>query len=148
MPALDVSMQLSFALYSAANRMARLHKPFLEPMGLTFPQYLVLLELFANAPQSVGQIGAKLCMDTGTITPLLKRMEAGGSVARRRDPSDERRVLVTLTQAGEKLRDPVWSVTEQIKTACALNKRDLSALRDTLSNLAMPPAQDAGLHQQ
>lgn len=148
MPALDVSMQLSFALYSAANRMARLHKPFLEPMGLTFPQYLVLLELFANAPQSVGQIGAKLGMDTGTITPLLKRMEAGGSVARRRDPSDERRVLVTLTQAGEKLRDPVWSVTEQIKTACALNKRDLSALRDTLSNLAMPPAQDAGLHQQ
>lgn len=148
MPALDVSMQLSFALYSAANRMARLHKPFLEPMGLTFPQYLVLLELFANAPQSVGQIGAKLGMDTGTITPLLKRMEAGGSVARRRDPSDERRVLVTLTQAGEKLRDPVWSVTEQIKTACALNKRDLSALRDTLSNLAMPRAQDAGLHQQ
>ncbi|RYE41965.1 MAG: MarR family transcriptional regulator [Hyphomicrobiales bacterium] len=148
MPALDVSMQLSFALYSAANRMARLHKPFLEPMGLTFPQYLVLLELFANAPQSVGQIGAKLGMDTGTITPLLKRMEAGGSVARRRDPSDERRVLVTLTQAGEKLRDPVWSVTEQIKTACALNKRDLSALRDTLSNLAMPADQDAGLHQQ
>lgn len=147
MPSLDVSMQLSFALYSAANRMARLHKPLLEPMGLTFPQYLVLLELFANAPQTVGQIGGKLGMDTGTITPLLKRLEVGGSVARRRDPSDERRVLVTLAPAGEALREPVWSVTEQIKTACALDKSDLAALRDTLSNLAMASDSDAGVEQ-
>lgn len=131
-------MQLSFALYSAANRMARLHKPLLEPMGLTFPQYLVLLELFASAPQTVGQIGAKLGMDTGTITPLLKRLEAGGSVARRRDPADERRVLVTLTPAGEALREPVWRVTSQIKTACQMEKGDLTALRDTLTALALP----------
>jgi DNA-binding MarR family transcriptional regulator len=137
-------MQLSFALYSAANRMARLHKPLLEPMGLTFPQYLVLLELFAAAPQAVGQIGAKLGMDTGTITPLLKRLEAGGSVARRRDPLDERRVLVTLTSAGEALRKPVWGVTEQIKTACELNKSELVELRDTLAALALPPVNGMG----
>lgn len=131
-------MQLSFALYSAANRMARLHKPFLEPMGLTFPQYLVLLELFSAAPLTVGEIGAKLGMDTGTITPLLKRLEVGGSVSRQRDSSDERRVLVSLTPAGEALREPVWAVTEQIKTACRLDEEDLAALRDTLEGLANP----------
>jgi len=129
-------MQLSFALYSAANRMARLHKPFLEPMGITFPQYLVLLDLFSAAPRTVGEIGAKLGMDTGTITPLLKRLEAGGSVSRQRDAADERRVLVSLTPAGEALREPVWAVTKQIQTACELNEEDLAALRDTLASLA------------
>jgi len=131
-------MQLSFALYSAANRMARLHKPLLEPMGLTFPQYLVLLELFSAAPRTVGELGAKLGMDTGTITPLLKRLEAGGSVTRRRDPADERRVLVNLTLAGEAMRKSVWGVTEQIKTACQLDEEGLAALRDTLDGLAHP----------
>ncbi len=135
---LDVGMQLSFALYSAANRMARLHKPLLEPLGLTFPQYLVLLELFAAAPRSVGEIGATLGMDTGTITPLLKRLEAGGSVSRRRDPTDERRVLVSLTPAGETLRERVWGVTEHIKTACQLDEKGLAALRNTLDGLAIP----------
>lgn len=137
-------MQLSFALYSAANRMARLHKPLLEPMELTFPQYLVLLELFSTAPQTVGQIGAKLGMDTGTITPLLKRLEASGRVSRRRDPADERRVLVTLTPDGEALRKPVRAVTKQIRTACELRGSDLTALRDTLEGLALPPINDHG----
>lgn len=142
MPSLDVSMQLSFALYSAANRMARLHKPLLEPMGLTFPQYLVLLELFSSAPQTVGQIGAKLGMDTGTITPLLKRLEAGGCITRRRDPADERRVLISLTSAGKALRKPVWGVTEQIKTACELGEREMAALQHTLDGLAFPPVNE------
>jgi MarR family transcriptional regulator, organic hydroperoxide resistance regulator len=137
----DVAMQLSFALYSAANRMARLHKPLLEPMGLTFPQYLVLLELLSASPRSVGEIGAKLGMDTGTITPLLKRLEAGGNVVRRRDRTDERRVLVSLTPAGEALRKPIWAVTEQVKSACELDEDGLAALRDTLDGLAIPPAE-------
>ena len=72
----EVGMQLSFAIYGAANRVARLHKPLLEPLGLTFPQYLVMLELFRSTPQTVGELGATLDMDTGTITPLLKRMQA------------------------------------------------------------------------
>jgi DNA-binding MarR family transcriptional regulator len=74
------SNQLPFALYGAANRMARLHKPFLEPLGLTFSQYLVLLELFAQSRRAVGDLGARLGMDTGTITPLLKRLAAAGKV--------------------------------------------------------------------
>src|SRR5919112_2984244 len=93
----SVGTRLSFALYGAANRMARMHKPLLEPLGLTFPQYLVILELLDGAPLTVGALGTRLGMDTGTITPLLKRLQASGMVTRTRDPADERRVLVDLT---------------------------------------------------
>jgi DNA-binding MarR family transcriptional regulator len=84
----DVNKQLSFALYGAANRLVRMHKPFLDPLGLTFPQYLVMLELLGSAPRSVGELGTKLGMDTGTITPLVKRLEQSGLVSRRRDAKD------------------------------------------------------------
>src|SRR6218665_635841 len=83
----SVATQLSFALYGAANRMVRMHKPFLAPLGLTFPQYLVILELLDGAPLSVGALGARLDMDTGTITPLIKRLAAAGLVTRTRDPA-------------------------------------------------------------
>lgn len=133
-----VATQLSFALYSAASRMVRLHKPFLEPLGLTFPQYLVMLELLAGAPRSVGELGTKLGMDTGTITPLLKRMETAGVVTRRRDAMDERRVLIDLTDAGQALRKSVLRVGDRIKTACRLSDDGLAELRDTLEGLAHP----------
>ncbi|MFC7640335.1 MarR family winged helix-turn-helix transcriptional regulator [Streptosporangium lutulentum] len=77
--------------------MARAHKPYLAPLGLTFPQYLVMLVLYCGTPRSVGELGEKLGMDTGTITPLVKRLEASDMVTRTRDPRDERRVLVDLT---------------------------------------------------
>jgi DNA-binding MarR family transcriptional regulator len=134
----EIETQLSFALYGAANRMVRLHKPFLEPLGLTFPQYLVMLELFNETPRSVGEIGARLDMDTGTITPLLKRLEASGMVSRTRDRSDERRVLIVLTDTGEALRQELWSVTDKIKTACQLTETELVDLRETLNALARP----------
>ena len=134
----EVGTQLSFALYSAANRMARLHKPFLEPLGLTFPQYLVLLELFSGSPAAVGELGVKLDMDTGTITPLVKRLEALGMVKRVRDPADERRVLVNLTNEAIALKEDVWGVTDNIKTACQLTDEGLANLRDTLNALARP----------
>src|SRR3954468_2439707 len=109
--------QLSFALYGAANRMVRLHKPFLEPLGLTFPQYLIILALLDGAPQTVGALGARLDMDAGTITPLVKRLEAAGMVSRVRDRTDERRVLVDLTAASRALESEVRSVTDKIKSA-------------------------------
>src|ERR1051325_6986151 len=126
-----VGTQLSFALYAAANRMVRLHKPFLEPLGLTFPQYLVILELLDGAPLSVGALGARLDMDTGTITPLVKRLEAAGMVSRVRDRTDERRVLVDLTAAGRALEADVRSVTDKIKSACQLDDAGLHELRRT-----------------
>jgi DNA-binding MarR family transcriptional regulator len=134
----EVGTQLSFALYGAANRMARLHKPFLQPLGLTFPQYLVMLELYGGSPRAVGELGAKLDMDTGTITPLLKRLESAGMVTRTRDRGDERRVLIDLTKAGESLRDELWAVTDKIKTACQLTDAGLADLRDTLHAFARP----------
>lgn len=134
----SVGTQLSFALYGAANRMVRLHKPFLEPLGLTFPQYLVILELLDGAPLSVGTLGARLDMDTGTITPLLKRLEAAGLVTRTRDPADERRVMVDLTPRGRALEAEVRGITDKIKSACQLTDKGLDELRRTLEALAHP----------
>jgi DNA-binding MarR family transcriptional regulator len=144
----EVGQQLSFALYGAANRMTRLHKPFLEPLGLTFPQYLVMLELFNSSPRAVGELGTKLDMDTGTITPLLKRLEVSGMVTRVRDPADERRVLINLTDQAHALRDEVWRVTDKIETACQLTEERLAELRDTLNAFARPACNQAATQHQ
>lgn len=130
--------QLSFALYGAANRMVRMHKPFLEPLGLTFPQYLVVLELLDGAPLSVGSLGGRLDMDTGTITPLVKRLEASGLVTRARDVKDERRVMVDLTSRGRGMEAEVRGITKKIKSACQLTDQGVDDLRRTLERLAHP----------
>lgn len=130
--------QLSFAIYGVAGRMARMHKPFLEPLGLTFPQYLVMLELYTGTPRYVGDLGNSLGMDTGTITPLLKRMETCGMITRERDPDDERRVLINLTPAGESIREEVWGISDKIKSACKIDEPGMIALRDTLNDFAQP----------
>jgi DNA-binding MarR family transcriptional regulator len=130
--------QLSFALYGAANRMVRLHKPFLEPLGLTFPQYLVILELLDGAPVSVGVLGNRLGMDTGTITPLVKRLEVAGFVTRTRDPGDERRVVVDLTPVGRALELDIRGIPDKIKSLCQLTEADFDDLRATLDGLGHP----------
>jgi DNA-binding MarR family transcriptional regulator len=128
----EVNKQLSFALYRAGNCLVRMHKPFLEPLGLTFPQYLVMLELLGSAPRSVGELGTKLGMDTGTITPLVKRLEQAGFVTRRRDAKDERRVFVDLTRSGDALRERVWAVQDQINTVCQISDEEANDLREAL----------------
>jgi DNA-binding MarR family transcriptional regulator len=137
----SVSTQLSFALYGAANRIARMHKPFLEPLGLTFPQYLVILELLDGAPLSVGTLGARLDMDTGTITPLVKRLESAGFLTRTRDPSDERRVLVDLTSRSRALEAEIRGISDKIKSACQLTDQGVDDLRRTLDALAHPASE-------
>jgi MarR family transcriptional regulator, organic hydroperoxide resistance regulator len=137
-PDRSVGTQLSFALYGAANRMVRMHKPFLEPLGLTFPQYLVILELLDGAPLAVGAIGARLGMDTGTITPLLKRLQASGMVTRTRDTADERRVLVDLTEQGRKSEAQLRGINSKIRSACQLSEADVDELRSSLEALAHP----------
>lgn len=134
----SLGTQLSFALYGAANRMVRMHKPFLGPLGLTFPQYLVILELLDGAPVSVGSLGRRLDMDTGTITPLVKRLEAAGLVTRTRDPKDERRVMVDLTSRGRGLEAEVRGITQKIKSACQLTDEGVDDLRRTLDALSHP----------
>src|SRR5687767_4308583 len=99
-----VGTQLSFALYSATNRIIRLHRPILEPLGLTYPQFLVMLALYESAPRTVGELGLELGMDNGTLTPLLKRLQSAKLVTRTRDQEDERRVQIDLTEEGNALR--------------------------------------------
>jgi DNA-binding MarR family transcriptional regulator len=105
---LRLDLQVCFPLYAATNLIGRLYRPVLAKLGLTYPQYLVMLVLWEAAPegtpQTVGSLGARLYLDSGTLTPLLKRMEAAGLVERRRDTEDERRVQIVLTDKGRALR--------------------------------------------
>jgi len=133
-----LATQLSFALYGAANRMVRRHKPFLDPFGLTFPQYLVILELLDIAPVSVGALGDRLGMDTGTITPLVKRLETAGMLTRTRDPFDERRVLVDLTEASRALEYELRGITGKIQSTCEMTNSEIDDLRVRLEKLARP----------
>jgi MarR family transcriptional regulator, organic hydroperoxide resistance regulator len=139
----SVGAQLSFALYGAANRVVRMHKPFLEPLGLTFPQYLVILELLNGSPRTVGELGTRLGMDTGTLTPLLKRLQVAGMVTRTRDANDERRVLVALTEASRAIEADVRAVNGQIKSACQLSKASVRDLQRTLEALGHPAAEQS-----
>lgn len=101
---LHLANQLCFALYSTSLAMTKLYKPMLDVIGLTYPQYLVMLVLWKEDGLMVSEIGERLLLDSGTLTPLLKRMEATGLLARLRDTEDERRVRVKLTAAGNRLR--------------------------------------------
>jgi MarR family transcriptional regulator, organic hydroperoxide resistance regulator len=102
MPGLD--NHLCFALYAASNHMTRLFAPFLQKLGVTYPQYLVLVVLWERGPQGVGDLAALLRMDLGTLSPMLKRLETKGLLTRRRQATDERRVLIDLTPKGVSLR--------------------------------------------
>lgn len=131
----EVGRQLSFALYSASNRIIRMHKPFLDPLGLTYPQFLVLLALYAGTPRTVGELGQELGMDYGTLPPLLKRLQGAGLVTRVRDSQDERRVLIDLTDAGEALREAVSAIPKKLDAACRVTPDELAQLRDSLNAL-------------
>jgi DNA-binding MarR family transcriptional regulator len=137
---LALDKQLCFALYSASHAMTKVYKPLLAPLGLTYPQYLVMLVLWEHDVQTVSALGDKLALDSGTLTPMLKRLEAQGQLSRERDSVDERRVIVRLTDAGRKLKIRARDVPPQIarSTGCELAEiagltRQLSAMRDALS---------------
>jgi len=99
-----LSNQLCFPIYAAANAIAKAYRPYLAPLGLTYPQYLVMLVLWEKDQVSVGAIGKKLHLDSGTLTPLLKRLESAGLLKRIRSPEDERVVVISLTAEGLKLQ--------------------------------------------
>jgi DNA-binding MarR family transcriptional regulator len=124
---LRLDQQLCFPLYAAANAIGRAYGPLLEPLGLTYPQYLVMLVLWESAPLFVGEVGERLLLDSGTLTPLLKRLESAGLVKRKRDPSDERRVIVDLSVAGRRLKAKARTVPEAL--ACRFLVAPLDAIR-------------------
>ncbi|EJL30339.1 transcriptional regulator [Caulobacter sp. AP07] len=135
--ALRLDRQLCFALYGAANRVTRLYRPLLDALGLTYPQYLAMLVLWEASPRTVGALGEALDLESSTLTPLLKRLEAQGLIARARDPEDERRVVVTLTPAGAALRDRAKAVPEQLLCLLDLPLSELGDLRERLKTLAV-----------
>ena len=140
---LALDNQLCFALYSTSLAMTKLYKPLLAPLGLTYPQYIVMLALWEEDGQTVSALGDKLALDSGTLTPLLKRLQAQGALTRERDAADERRVIVRLTPAGRRLKVQARKVPPQVvrATGCELGEvvaltRQLTAMRDALTKQA------------
>jgi DNA-binding MarR family transcriptional regulator len=132
---LRLSRQLCFALYAASRATVNLYRAVLEPLGLTYPQYLVLLVLGEHGQITVKDLGRELMLDSGTLSPLLKRMESAGLVRRVRRPDDERCVLVSLTRVGAALRERMAAVPATVATAAGLSEQDAAGLRDRLTAL-------------
>jgi MarR family transcriptional regulator, organic hydroperoxide resistance regulator len=136
-PQLALDQQLCFALYDASRALIRAYGPLLEPLGLTYPQYVAMLALWEQPePVTVGALGDRLGLDSGTLTPLMKRLEQSGLVKRRRDPDDERRVLLTPTSAGWALRDQAADIPGCLQERIQLDIPTVLALRQQLIELA------------
>ena len=143
--ALSLDLQLCFALHATSRAMTAAYAPVLAPLGLTYPQYLVMLVLWEHDDVAVKDLGARLHLDSGTLTPLLKRLAADGLVTRRRDPADERVVRIALTAAGRALRRRAAGVPQQMLCHIALSLPELARLRQQLTTLG-DRLRDAAAH--
>ncbi|RST54232.1 MarR family winged helix-turn-helix transcriptional regulator [Variovorax sp. MHTC-1] len=132
---LRLDNQLCFAVYSASLAMTKLYKPLLDKLKLTYPQYLVMLVLWERDGLMVSELGERLSLDSGTLTPLLKRLEANGLVARIRDVADERRVHVSLSAAGRRLKARAASVPACLMAASQCSVEELVALTQQIQRL-------------
>ena len=132
-PRLD--RQLCFAMYSASRAATKAYRPLLDELGLTYPQYLVMLVLWEEEPRSVRELGEELGLDSGTLSPLLKRLEHLGLVERRRSAEDERRVEVFLTGEGASLSAKASAIPQRLADAAGLPPAELDQLRETLTRL-------------
>lgn len=130
-----LSELLCFAVYSASHAFTRFYKPLLKELGLTYPQYLVMIALWAEDDQTVGGLGRQLHLESNTLTPLLKRLEKLGFVARRRDDADERQVRVTLTDEGRALQKRAAAIPDCITKASGLSADDLARLTKEIAVL-------------
>jgi DNA-binding MarR family transcriptional regulator len=127
--------QLCFSIYSMAHAFNRAYRTILSPFDLTYPQYLVLMVLWAEDGLTVKEMGARLFLDSGTLTPLLKRLEAQGHVRRVRDKEDERQVRITLTEAGRALQEKAKTVPQEIGCTIGMANGDYQALLRQLADL-------------
>jgi len=135
LPPLALEQHLCFALYATSLAMTKLYKPVLEPLGLTYPQYLVMVVLWEGDGLTVSQLGERLGLDSGTLTPLLKRLESADLVQRLRDAADERRVLLRLTAAGRALKEPATAVPRALAAASGCTLDELVDLKTKLQTL-------------
>jgi len=132
---LALDNQFCFALYSASLAMTKTYKPLLDKLGLTYPQYLVMLVLWQEDGLLVKTIGEKLFLDSGTLTPLLKRLEASGFIVRARDLDDERQVRITLTREGRALKRRAQEIPQQVLCASGQSEQAVASLRAQLAKI-------------
>jgi len=132
---LRLDAQLCFPLYAASNLLTRRYGPLLKKIGLTYPQYLVMLVLWERAPCLVTELGRALYLDTGTLTPLLKRLQQAGLIERRRETSDERKVMITLSEQGAALREKAAAVPDAIACLLPYDAEQAVRMRDELREL-------------
>jgi DNA-binding MarR family transcriptional regulator len=132
---LALDRQLCFSLYAASLAMTKFYKPLLEPLGLTYPQYVVMLALWEGDGITVSQLGERVALDSGTLTPLLKRLEAAGFIQRLRDTADERRVLLQLTPRGRALRQRAARVPQAVAQAAGCGVDEITSLVTRLQAL-------------
>ena len=132
---MDLEQQVCFGLSIAARGVVAAYRPLLQPLGLTHPQYLVMVSLWQHGPQTVKQLGTMLMLDSGTVSPLLKRLEAMGHVRRSRSGSDERQVVVELTEQGSRLRAEAVHVHDEVVRRLGLSAGELEHLQDVLEQL-------------
>lgn len=129
---LRLENQICFPMYVASRMITRAYQPMLDEMGITYPQYLVLMALWEQDEQTVNEIGQKLYLNTNTITPLLKRMEKIDIIARTRSKADERKVMITLTNKGQALKEKAYCIPEQILGKTGLSAHGIGDLRSQI----------------
>ena len=134
-PSVALDDQLCFALYAASRAVTARYRPMLEELGLTYPQYLVMMLLWEQDNQTVGQLGGRLALDSGTLSPLLKRLTAAGLVTRHRRVEDERSVSIALTDAGRALREKSFAISEQMIGTIGFDAAEFDDLKQRLRTL-------------
>ncbi len=132
---LDLEQQVCFGLSIAARGVVATYRPLLEPLGLTHPQYLVMVALWQHGALSVKELGGLLALDSGTLSPLLKRLDSAGLVRRQRAATDERSVVVTLTEQGQRLRADAERVHEGVVRRLGLDVVEVQQLHDVLGRV-------------
>ncbi len=133
---LELSEQLCFSLYTAQRLVTAAYRPILDALGLTYSQYVAMLVLWESSPISTGELGERLGLDYGTVTPLVKRLEAAGLVTREKNPDDQRSVRLRLTEAGTDLRKRAEGVPDTIAEVMALQTEEFTILKDSLEHLS------------
>lgn len=136
--------QLCFSLYGASMAITRAYKPLLDDLGLTYPQYLVLAALAERDGQTIGEIAGRLALEPSTITPLVKRLEQAGLVARRRNPDDERAVNVSLSKKGKDIHARTFCLTDELLKRSGLTVGDIAALNEQVQQLRDAVARRSG----
>lgn len=132
---LKLENQICFKIYSAEREITKLYRNLLEELDVTYPQYLVMLVLWEGKSVTVKELGQKLFLDSGTLSPMLKRMEGNGLIERRRSLEDERTVIISLTKKGEDLKDKAQCIPSRLLENLSLDLKELNNLNQTLSTI-------------